>query len=152
MPSAKSGTACTLVSPTDPQDAQEADDADPGTMSDIKADQRQTQSGKYGSVPVKAFNPSSDSSSSSPSSSSSSSAAGSQSSSDDQTTHWIEIVLVGEDGKPIAGEPYQITLPDQSVASGTTDGNGSARVDGIPDAGSCQITFPKRDQEAWQPA
>ena len=69
-----------------------------------------------------------------------------------QPPHWIEIQLVGEDGKPIAGEPYQITLPDASIASGTTDGKGLARVDGIPDAGSCQITFPNRDQEAWVPA
>ena len=134
MPSPKSGTACTLVPPVAPNAAQEADKADPGEMGQLQATQAQTQTGKYGSVPVKPFKP--DAASTDP----------------DKPPHYIEIVLVGEDGKPIAGEPYKITMPDQSVASGTTDGKGMARVDGIPDAGSCQITFPNRDQEAWAPA
>ena len=133
MPSPKSGTACTLVSPTAPPAAQAADNADPGEVSQIKADQRQTQSGKYGSVPVKPYTPP-------------------ESDEDkEQKKHWIEITLVDEAGQPVAGEPYQITLPDQTVASGTTDEKGLARVDGI-DSGSCQITFPNRDQEAWTPA
>ena len=39
-------------------------------------------------------------------------------------THWIEIELVDEEGKPITGEPYKITLPDGKVADGTTDSKG----------------------------
>ena len=140
MPSPKSGTSCTLVPPADAAEAQEADKADPGEMSAIKAQQAQTQSGKYGSVPVTPFKPAD-------SSSSQSSGASSPS---DQPKQWIEIQLFDEESQPVAGENYQITLSDGSVASGTTDGNGLARVDGI-DPGSCQITFPNRDQEAWDP-
>jgi type VI secretion system secreted protein VgrG len=62
---------------------------------------------------------------------------------------WIEIELVDEADKPVAGEPYLIKLPDgETVASGTLDEKGFARVDAI-DPGSCQITFPNLDKDAW---
>jgi type VI secretion system secreted protein VgrG len=64
---------------------------------------------------------------------------------------WIEIQLVDEDGKPVAGEPYRVTLPDGTVADGTLDNKGFARIDHI-DPGSCQVTFPNMDQEAWEQA
>ena len=49
------------------------------------------------------------------------------------------------------GEPYSITLPDGStVADGTLDEKGRARVDNI-DPGTCKVTFPNLDEEAWQP-
>jgi type VI secretion system secreted protein VgrG len=63
-------------------------------------------------------------------------------------TSWIEIALVDQDGQPVSGEQYQITLPDGSTMSGTTDGDGMARVDGI-DPGTCQITFPNIDKNYW---
>lgn len=65
--------------------------------------------------------------------------------------HWIEIELVDEDGNPVPGEEYAITLPDGSVSSGTLDERGFARVDGI-DPGSCKVTFPNLDKDAWEPA
>ena len=142
MPSAKSGTACPLVSPVAPQRAQEADKADPGEMSEIKAGQKQPQTGKYGSTPVAAYKPNS------------ADAAGAGGAADgmppDAPKQWVEIQMFDEDGNPVAGEPYQITLPDGTVDSGTTDEQGMARVEGI-DPGACQITFPNRDQEAWHP-
>jgi type VI secretion system secreted protein VgrG len=65
---------------------------------------------------------------------------------------WIEIVLVDEEGKPMAGESYRITLPDgTSVAEGSLDENGFARVDNI-DPGTCKVTFPKLDKDAWEEA
>ena len=131
-----------MVSPTAPQDAQEADQADPGEMSEIKADQRQTQTGKYGSTPVQAYKPASASSDSSGDAQNPEAA--------DPKKHWIEIQLLDEADKPVAGESYRITLPDGTVDDGTLDGQGLARVEGI-DPGSCTITFPKRDQAAWQP-
>ena len=39
--------------------------------------------------------------------------------------HWIEIELIDEQGKPVAGEHYRITLPD-----GTTLAEGTARHEG----------------------
>ena len=64
---------------------------------------------------------------------------------------WIEIELVDEEDEPVPGEKYKITLPDGSVAQGTLDQNGFARVEGI-DSGTCQITFPKLDKDAWETA
>jgi type VI secretion system secreted protein VgrG len=64
---------------------------------------------------------------------------------------WIEIVMVDEDNNPVTGEAYSITLPDASVAFGTLDDKGFARVEGI-DPGTCQITFPDLDQDAWKKA
>ncbi len=64
---------------------------------------------------------------------------------------WIEIVLVDEAGKPVAGEAYRITLPDgTTLAEGTLDEKGFARVDYI-DPGSCKVTFPNLDKDAWEP-
>lgn len=66
-------------------------------------------------------------------------------------THWIEIELLDEGGSPVPGEPYRITLPDGStVADGTLDEKGHARVENI-DPGSCKVTFPNLDQDAWGP-
>lgn len=134
MPSAKSGSACTLVTPAAPRAAQDADKAEPGEMSQIKAEQRQTQSGKYGSVSLAAHKP--------------------PTTSEDKKNKksWIEILLVDKKNKPVAGEPYRVTLPDgATVAEGTLDEKGFARVDGI-DPGTCKITFPNLEKQAWKPA
>lgn len=63
---------------------------------------------------------------------------------------WIEIELKDEDGNPVPGERYRITLPDGSITEGTLDEKGLARVDHI-DPGECQVTFPNLDEEAWEP-
>jgi len=63
--------------------------------------------------------------------------------------HFIEIELVGEDRKGVAGVEYLLTLPDGTESSGYTNSLGLIRIDGV-DAGNCQITFPKLDKEAWE--
>jgi hypothetical protein len=63
---------------------------------------------------------------------------------------WIEIQLIGEDDQPIPNAKYVLTLPGGATKTGTLDANGCARVDGIP-AGTCKISFPDLDQEAWVP-
>ena len=71
---------------------------------------------------------------------------------EDEDKAWIEIELVDEDDNPVAGEQYRITLPDgETVATGTTDSNGIARVTRI-DPGNCQITFTNLDEDAWEKA
>jgi type VI secretion system secreted protein VgrG len=123
-----SGQAGSAVTPTDPKAAEEADQADPGEVEELKMQQIQEQSGKYGSAEVKPYKP------------------------DPEKKSWIEIKLVDEEGDPVPGEPYSITLPDgQTVAAGTLDEKGFARIEGI-DPGTCQITFPQRDTEAWKNA
>lgn len=65
--------------------------------------------------------------------------------------HWIEIVLVGEDDKPIPNELYEIELPDGRVRRGRLDREGKARVEGIEQTGRCKVTFPALDEGAWSP-
>jgi hypothetical protein len=65
---------------------------------------------------------------------------------------WIEIELVDEENQPVPGERYRITLSDgKTLAEGTTDANGQARVNDI-DRGTCKITFPDLDKDAWKEA
>lgn len=130
MPSPKDGKAGSAVPPADPDEAEEADIADPGKVEEIKAQQRQTQTGKYGSVQVNPHKPPQ---------------------TDEERakkTSWIAIELVDEEKNPVPGERYQITLADDSVVEGTLDDKGYARVEGI-DPGNCKITFPELDQDAW---
>jgi hypothetical protein len=63
-------------------------------------------------------------------------------------TSWIAIELVDDEGKPVAGESYQITLPDGTNVQGTLDDKGRAKVSGF-DPGSCKITFPNLDKDVW---
>ena len=64
---------------------------------------------------------------------------------------WIEVSLVDEEGQPVPYERYRVVTPDGTVREGFLDPKGLARVDGI-DPGTCQITFPELDAEAWRPA
>lgn len=63
---------------------------------------------------------------------------------------WVEIELVGMDGNPIPEERYRIELATGEVHEGVLDARGRARVDGI-DPGTCKVTFPALDEEAWEP-
>ncbi|MEW6367260.1 MAG: phage baseplate assembly protein V [Acidobacteriota bacterium] len=78
-------------------------------------------------------------------------AAAAPSAGGEEKTSWVEIEMVDEEGNPVAGERYRVTLPDGSVVEGTLNRQGLARIDGI-DPGTCQITFPSLDQEAWEKA
>jgi hypothetical protein len=64
--------------------------------------------------------------------------------------HWIEIELVDDNGKPVAGELYFVELPDGSSISGRTDGAGRARVDGV-DPGTAKVSFPDLDKSLYTP-
>jgi type VI secretion system secreted protein VgrG len=46
-------------------------------------------------------------------------------------------------------EKYEITMPDGTVARGKTDSDGLAKVSGKT-PGTCQVTFPDLDQDAWE--
>ncbi len=133
MPSPKDGSACTIVPPAEATEAKDADDAIPGEVETIKAQQRQSGTGKYGSQPVDPYVPPE------------------TPEEKEIKTHWIEIVLVDEADKPVPGALYKVITPDNKVKVGTLDAKGYARVDDIV-AGSCQISFLKLDQEAWEPA
>ena len=127
----KSGKAGKAVKPTKSAKVFEADDANPGKVAKAKAEQVKMQKGKYGQTKTKPFKPVEE---------------------EEKETHWIEIELIDEADQPVAGEKYEIELPDGSTTSGTTDSDGKARVEGIEEAGNCKITFPELDKEAWEPA
>ena len=123
---ALNGSPGSLVKVLEPAEAHIADNADPGDKSPTYKNQ----------PPV----------SSAPTHSSKESSQSGQKKKD-----WIEILLVDDEGNPVAGEPYSVTLPDGStVADGTLDEKGFARVDGI-DPGTCKVTFPKLHKDAWKP-
>jgi len=124
----KSGNAGSPVSPAAPDAAEDADIADPGKMAEIKAEQLEKKEGKYGSEQVKPHKPDEEKT---------------------EKTSWIEIEMVDEEDEPVPGEKYKITLPDDSVAQGTLDDKGFARIEGI-DQGTCKITFPELDKDAWE--
>lgn len=63
--------------------------------------------------------------------------------------HWVEIELIGQDGKPIPNEKYKVVLPDEIIKEGNLDQNGWARFECDP-AGDCEVTFPEMDWEAWE--
>ena len=64
-------------------------------------------------------------------------------------THWIELELVGEDGRmPIAFAAYAVELPDKQVTKGYLDAAGWIRLENLP-AGTCRISFPELDGGAW---
>jgi hypothetical protein len=139
----KSGKAGNPVPPAAPTEPEDADIADPGKVAEIKSEQAETKSGKYGSQKAKPFK--------SPAAEGGEAAEDAQSEGEEEEkkTSWIEIELVGEDDEPIPGEKYKITLPDDSVAEGTLDEKGIARIEGF-EKGTCKVSFPELDKEAWE--
>jgi hypothetical protein len=65
--------------------------------------------------------------------------------------HWIEIELIGEDGKGVPDQAYVIVAPDGKEYPGCTDARGYGRLDGIP-GGNCKVSFTELDQDAWESA
>ncbi len=61
---------------------------------------------------------------------------------------WIEIILVDLDGKPMPGVKYRITPPGGAPKEGRLNEHGQAGLYEI-EPGSCKITFPDLDKEAW---
>jgi type VI secretion system secreted protein VgrG len=139
MPAPQNGTAGTLVPPTVPEEAKDADKAEPGEVEKTKAAERQTRTGKYGSQEVKAYHTEPDENAPA-----SGDGAG-QGAEEEKKKSWIAIKLVDSDGEPVPGEPYKITLPDGSVATGSTNAQGEAKVTGF-DPGQCKVEFPKLDK------
>ena len=65
--------------------------------------------------------------------------------------HWAEFQLIGEDGKGVPLQRYVVTLPDGTVKEGVTGLNGQIRFEGL-ESGTCKISFPDLDQDAWEEA
>jgi len=141
---AGSGSAGSAVSPLSPTDPAVADDATPGQNDRPTATPgtvASTSAANVSAIITPPKSPASDAPTHDP-----------NDPENKTKKSWIEIQLNDEDGNPVPGEPYKITLPDGStIADGTLDDKGFARVDNI-DPGTCQVTFPNLDKEAWDPA
>lgn len=61
---------------------------------------------------------------------------------------WIEIELLGDDGRPVVEERYRIKLTDGSIRVGRLDNRGRARFDEL-DPGVCVVWFPDLSGEVW---
>jgi len=131
---AGSGKAGSIVSPAAPAEAVEADDAKPGQLAELpETPSRERAKAQLTEIAAPPFKPPS------------------EDDADDEELSWIEIELIDENDDPIPGERYEIELPDGSKATGSLDNNGFARVEGF-EPGSCKVTFPNLDQEAWEKA
>ncbi len=129
----KAGKACKYIKPRLPDEPLDADSADPGEVAKAKAKEKETQTGKYGSTKAKPFKEP---------------PPGEEDEAKEKS--WIEIALHDQEGEPIAGERYEIKLPDGKIASGSLDGDGHARIKGF-DPGRCEVSFPGLDKDATEP-
>ena len=64
---------------------------------------------------------------------------------------WIEVCLVDMEGNPVGGKHYLIKTPSGAVEEGNLDGNGRVRLNNL-DPGTCVVSFPDLDMEAWERA
>ncbi len=119
-----------LVSPTAPAEADIADNADPGDKAATYKQQWQAKSAsEQAAANAASHDPNSEE--------------------NKEKKAKIEIEVVNEDGKPVPGLGYRVTLPDgQTLAEGTLDEKGYAKITGL-DPGNCKVTFPDLDKEAW---
>jgi hypothetical protein len=131
MASPKSGTAGSAVAPAEPTAALEAIDDATGAMTEAAKDALARAQAQYQKVKAKPYKP--------------------PETPEERAvqTSWIAIKLIDMDDNAVPGEQYELELPDGSVASGTLDDKGFARVDGI-EPGTCKVRFPRLDRRAWE--
>jgi hypothetical protein len=137
--SPKAGTAVSLVAPPAPKEAEEAVKAEAGQA---EKSSHETAEATAGSTTATKVGPAGGAGSGD-------SEPPKQHQPDKEKKGWIEIVLKNEEGTPLGGTRYVVTLPDGTQADGTLDDKGKARVEGF-DPGSCKVTFPELDQKVWK--
>lgn len=131
----KAGKIVSAVPPAAPSKVFEADVADPGKAAETKAKEIASGTGKYGKKEAKPFKPVSEK-------------AASEQEAPAAAVTWIEFVLEDEAGEPVAGQKYEIEMPDGSVAKGTTDANGKTKIDGV-ESGKCKLSLPDLHKDSW---
>jgi len=63
-------------------------------------------------------------------------------------THWIHVIVVDQDDRPLAGVRYRIELTDGRVREGRTTAEGGIYFDEIP-AGACKVSLLEHDETLW---
>ena len=125
---AGSGSGCSPNSPAAPSDPTEpalpagADDATPGGLGTVtpRPPKKKTPGGGGGDEPP------------------------------DARDSWIAFNLKDDQHHPVAHEPYEVTLSDGDVVTGSLDDQGRARLEHIP-SGECKIKFPRLDKDEVRP-
>jgi hypothetical protein len=64
---------------------------------------------------------------------------------------WIEVLVVDDDDRPVAGVEYEIELSDGRVRRGKTSEHGILRYDGMP-PGSCKVKLLSVEAKGWDRA
>jgi hypothetical protein len=64
---------------------------------------------------------------------------------------WVEMEVVDDFGQPVTGQSYLCMMPDGKLETGTLDGRGRVRFDGI-DPGTCVFSLVDLDEETWAKA
>jgi uncharacterized protein YjiS (DUF1127 family) len=64
---------------------------------------------------------------------------------------WVEVCLVDMEDNPVGNKHYLVRTPSGAIEEGYLDSNGRVRINNI-DPGTCSITFPDLDMEAWERA
>jgi hypothetical protein len=65
-----------------------------------------------------------------------------------QSCPWIEIELVDEDNQPVPGEKYRVEQSNGKIIEGSLDSQGFVHLTVV--RGTCRITFPNLDMDAWE--
>jgi len=62
--------------------------------------------------------------------------------------HTIDLELLDEAGAPVPNEPFVLRLPDGTTRTGVLDGDGRAKVGGLPTR-EVDVSFPGREGPTW---
>jgi hypothetical protein len=63
-------------------------------------------------------------------------------------SHWIRVIVVDVEDRPVAGVAYRIELTDGRVQEGRTDADGALYYDEMP-GGECTLSLIERDESTW---
>lgn len=70
---------------------------------------------------------------------------------DEPTDTWVEVLVVDDANRPMAGVEYEIELSDGRVERGRTDEHGLLRYEDLP-SGSCKVRLLGVDASGWDVA
>jgi hypothetical protein len=127
-------TAIEADAPVEPTEAQEADDAETGLVTSATASPTEGGPGETDDVDVSGVEED----------------GTGESDDEERETHWIAIELKYDNGDPVVNEPYEIILPDGSKRPGSTNSEGKAREENIPDSGQCEVNFTRICKKEWK--
>jgi hypothetical protein len=67
-------------------------------------------------------------------------------------SHFIEIVLRDEDGRPVPDEPVEVRAANAVLAATRLDADGFVRVENLSCSTVCEVCFPRLDKRIWMAA